>query len=122
MLDAPLYLEGKLRVVAICSAYQPDSLDLLAGEGGQIARADEPHPPNATAVGEGETLALPVQLPSRLLVLHRAAVALVAGIARLPWTLLPAVGIKALDGGPGAGGGRLAGLGVDASGARVLVG
>src|SRR5262249_44129426 len=122
MADAPLHLEDELGVGAICSAYQPDSLDLLTRKRGEIARADEPYLPNATAVSEGQALALPVQLPSRLLVLHRAAIMLEAGIALLPRTLLAAVGIQALAGGPGASGGGLAGLGVELGGERVLVG
>src|SRR5215467_11826905 len=101
MLDASLHLEDELGVGAICSAQQPHPLDLVHRKRREIPRPDEPHRPDATAIGEGEALALPVQLPSRLLVLDRATIMLVARIARLPWSLLAAVGIKALAGGPG---------------------
>src|SRR5215831_12818721 len=121
MLAASLHLEDELRRVAIGPPQQPHPLDLLAGEGGQFPRANEPYLPNATAIGEGQALALPVQLPAGLLVFDRAAIMLEAGIARLPWSLLAAVGIKALAGGPGAGGGGLAGLGVKRSGEGVLL-
>jgi len=122
MLDAAVHLEDELGVGAIRPTQQPHALDLLTGEGGQIPRADEPYPPNATAVGEGEALALLVQLPPGLLVLHRAAVALVAGIALLSGSLLAAVGVEPLNGGPGASGGRLTGLGVEVGGERILLG
>ncbi len=77
--------------------------------------------PDAAAIGERETLPRSVELPPRLLVLHRAAIALEAGIPLLPRALLPAVGVEALDGRPGAGGGGLAGLGVEPSGKVELV-
>ena len=122
MLDAPLHLEDELSIVAIRPPQQPHPLDLLAGEGRQIPRADEPYLPNATAIGEGEALALCVELPSRLLVLDRAAIALEAGIPLLPRALLPAVRVEALDGRPGAGGGGLAGLRVEPGGEGILLG
>src|SRR5262245_36010112 len=45
-----------------------------------------------------------------------------AGIALLPWSLLTAVDVEALDGGPGAGGGGLASLRVERSGEGILLG
>jgi hypothetical protein len=115
MLDAPLHLEDELGIVAICPPEQSHPLDLLARKRRQLARADEPDSPNAAAVGEGEALPLSVQLPPRLLVLHRAATALEAGIPLLPGTLLTRVRVEALDGCPGTGGGGLASLGVEVS-------
>jgi hypothetical protein len=102
MLDAPLHLEDELGVVAICSAQQA-------------------HPPNATAIGEGEALARRVQLPPGLLALDRATVALEAWIPLFPQSPLAAVGLEALNGGPGAGGGGLAGLRVEMGGKIELV-
>ena len=69
MADTSLHLEDKLGVVAICSTQQPHALDRLERKRRQLPRADEPYLPNATAIGEGETLAVRVELPSRLLVL-----------------------------------------------------
>ena len=54
MADAPINLEDELGIVAICPSYQPYSLDLLERKRGEIPRADEPHLPNAAAIGEGE--------------------------------------------------------------------
>src|SRR5262249_43736635 len=98
-------------------------LDPLDGKRREIPRADEPHLPNAAAIGEGEALAVRVQLPSRLLVLDRATIMLEAGVSLLPWSLLTTGGVEALDGRPGAGGGGgLAGLRVEVGGERVVVG
>jgi hypothetical protein len=84
MGDLPFRLHDQLGGGAIRSAQEPHALDRLTGESGQIPRADEPHPADATAIREGEVLPSGVELPPGLLVLDRAAVALEAGYPLFP--------------------------------------
>ena len=124
MLDAAVCLYSKLDVVAVRPPYNPHPLDLLDGERCNLLLlvADQPHGPDATAVREGEVLAVRLQLPARLLVLHAAVIMLEVGGALLAGPVVLAVIVEALDGEPGAVGTGLPGLGVEPAGKRVLFG
>jgi hypothetical protein len=86
----------------------------------QLPRADEPQAADA-AVGVAQPLPLSIQFPPRLLVLHRAAIPLEAREALLARSLLATIAVEALDGRPGAGGGCLTGLRVEAGGEGLLM-
>src|SRR5262249_14040168 len=117
-----LGLQDKLRVVAIGPAQESHPLDLLHGEGRDGPRAHQPHPPNATALGEGQVPPVGIQRPAGDLVLHRATVMLEAGIALLARTPRLAVLVEAANRLPGAVGSRLAGLGGEGCDEGHLVG
>ena len=82
--------------------------------------ADEPHPPNATAIGEGEVAPVWLELPSRRLVLDAAIVPLERGIALLARLVGLAVLIEASDGEPGPISTGLTSLGVDTNPRTVI--
>jgi hypothetical protein len=115
MLDTALRLKNHLSVVTIGAADEPHTLDLVAGEGGQVACADQFHLSNATAIREGEMTSIRFELPTGGLVLDRSAVMLKVGIAFLAKALRLAVGIEASDALPSPICRGLAGLGVEES-------
>ena len=124
MLNHPVGLNAKLDVVAVCPSEQAHPLDLLDREGLDLLPlvSNQPHPPDATAIREGQVPAVGVQFPARLLVLHRAVIVLEAGIALPARFLLLAFAVELLDGKPGTGGGGLSGLGVEPSGKGEVFG
>ena len=93
-----------LTVVAVRSAKQAHALDLLHWKGFDLLLVvpDEPEPTDATAIREGDVLAVRFQLPARLLVLDGAVVMLETGIAFLAGFVVLAIVIEAFDGEPGA--------------------
>src|SRR5262245_54453843 len=95
---------------------------------GQVVRsregacADELHPTDATAIGEGGVPAVGIPLPARAVVFDRAAVAREAGRALRAGFLRRAVGGEPVDSRPGPLGSGLAGLGVAGGGEGTLMG
>src|SRR5579859_3782883 len=73
VLQVSFCLHSKLQVVAISTPHQAYPLDLLAGKGFDIARANEPKATNPTAIREGDMLAIRFQLPSCGFVLDAAS-------------------------------------------------
>ena len=63
---------GELAIVAIGPLDNADALDLFKGKGGNLLLlvAHQPQASDPTAIGEGEVLAIGVQLPARRFVLH----------------------------------------------------
>lgn len=120
VLDLALGLYEKLNEVAIGPAQETYPLDVLDGEGFDVSGANQTQASNSAAIGETDMSAIWLKLPSRLLVLHAAAIMLKLGIAALSGLLVAAVLIEASDGRPGTISGSLPGLGVETSRKGVL--
>ena len=97
MLDLTFSLNRELAVVAISTMHYPHSLDLFDGKGCNLlfGITHKPESSNATAIGEGDMLAIRLYLPARLFVLDRAVIMLKFGIAFLAWLVVLAVVIEA---------------------------
>src|SRR5690348_5222464 len=88
---------GKLTVVAIGPLHDTYSFYLVRGKGFHrpLFVADQAQPSNATAIGEGDVLAIGFDAPSGLFVLHRAVIVLKLRIALLARLLGAAILIEA---------------------------
>ena len=58
MHDASFCLYSKLSIVTISTFDNANSFDLLEGKRLNFTSADEPQPPDAAAIGEGDMLAI----------------------------------------------------------------
>src|SRR5205807_1550787 len=102
MLDFALGLHAELSVVAICTADNAHPFNILHRECLNLLLliAHQAESANATAIGEGDMLAIIVQLPASLLVFNRSVVVLKSGITLLSRFVLAAVLIEARDSKP----------------------
>jgi hypothetical protein len=119
-----LRLDPELAVVAVRAAHDAYPFDLRERESFDPLPlvAYEPERADAAAVREGDVLAIRLQLPPGLLVLDGAVVVLELRVALLAALLLLAVLVEPRNGEPGARGGRLPCLGIEAAGERKLAG
>lgn len=122
MLDLALCLNGKLAIESISPLENANTFDLLCRERFNVTRANEAQAAYATAIREGDVLAIGFKFPARLLVFHRTVITLETGIALLPWLVRLAVVIETGDGKPRSICCGLTGLGVETCGKGEVFG
>src|SRR5215469_2567919 len=122
MLNPALSLNGKLSIVAIRPLHNTHPFDLFKREGFNrlLFVAHQTQTPNATAIREGDVLAIRGELPTGGFVFHRTVIMLEAGIALLAGLVVLARLIEAGNGRPGPIRCHLPSLGVEQGGERVL--
>src|SRR5712691_1918458 len=103
MFNLSLSLNSKLTIVAIRTMDNADSFDVPGGKGANrlLGIAHQSQASNTTAIGEGDVLAIRLQLPTCLLVFNRAVIMLELRITLLAWLLHLTVLIEAGDSKPG---------------------
>ena len=117
MFNVPVSLDTELDIIAIGPLDNSHPFDLLDGKGFNVLLgiANQTHAANATAIGEGDVLAIGRELPACLLVLDTSVIVLKRGKAFLAWFVVFAVVVEAGNREPRSVGTSLTGLRVETS-------
>ena len=100
MLNVPFSFDRKLDIIPVSASNEPHPLDLLHRIRRNVPCADHPQSPDGASIGEGDMLAIGIQLPPRRLVLDAAVIMLKVRIAFLALDVIFAILIKTRDSEP----------------------